>query len=148
MSLSNSEPAARTFRLGIDVGGTNTDAVILDASDQVIASVKSPTTPDVSTGIVNALHAVLAASGLPPTAIRYAMLGTTHCTNAIVTRRGLSPVGVLRLGAPATLAVAPLLTWPRDLRQKVCLQRFIVHGWHGYNCEPLAALYAYWVRQG
>jgi len=140
MSLSNSEPAARTFRLGIDVGGTNTDAVILDASDQVIASVKSPTTPDVSTGIVNALHAVLAASGLPPTAIRYAMLGTTHCTNAIVTRRGLSPVGVLRLGAPATLAVEPLLTWPRDLRQMVCPQSFIVRGGHEYNGEPLAVL--------
>src|SRR5919197_4903255 len=77
MSLSNSEPAADGLRLGIDVGGTNTDAAILDASDQVVASVKSPTTPDVTTGIVNALHVVLATSGVPPAAIRYAMLGTT-----------------------------------------------------------------------
>jgi N-methylhydantoinase A/oxoprolinase/acetone carboxylase beta subunit len=128
------------LRLGIDVGGTNTDAVILDASDQVIASTKSPTTPDVTTGIVNALRAVLATSGLPPAAIRYAMLGTTHCTNAIVTRRGLSPVGVIRLGAPATLAVEPLLTWPPDLRQMVCTQAFILRGGHEYNGEPLAAL--------
>ena len=147
MSRSNSESAADGLRLGIDVGGTNTDAVILDASDQVIASVKSPTTPDVSTGIVNALQAVLAASGLSPTAIRYAMLGTTHCTNAIVTRRGLSPVGVLRLGAPATLAVEPLLTWPQDLRQMVCQQSFIVRGGHEYNGEPLAALDAQEIRK-
>ncbi|MBI3304487.1 MAG: hydantoinase/oxoprolinase family protein [Deltaproteobacteria bacterium] len=131
---------ATGFRLGIDVGGTNTDAVILDASDQVIASVKSPTTADVTTGIVNAMQAVLAASALPPSAIRYAMLGTTHCTNAIVTRRGLSPVGVIRLGAPATLAVEPLLTWPPDLRQMVCLRSFILRGGHEYNGEPLAAL--------
>ncbi len=128
------------FRLGIDVGGTNTDAVILDTADQVVASVKSPTTADVTTGIVNALQAVLTASRLPPAAIRYAMLGTTHCTNAIVTRRGLDPVGVIRLGAPATLAVKPLLTWPADLRQVVCQQAFIVRGGHEYNGEPLAAL--------
>src|SRR5918996_2764011 len=128
-----------TFRLGIDVGGTNTDAVILDASNQVVASAKSPTTPDVTTGIVNALHTVLATSRLSPSAIRYAMLGTTHCTNAVVTRRGLNPVGVIRLGAPATLAVAPLLTWPQDLRQMVCAQSFILRGGHEYNGEPLAA---------
>ncbi len=128
------------FRLGIDVGGTNTDAVILDASDQVVAKTKAPTTPDVTSGIVNALQAVLAASGLPSAAIRYAMLGTTHCTNAIVTRQGLSSVGVIRLGAPATLAVEPLLTWPSDLRRMVCSQAFIVRGGHEFNGEPLATL--------
>lgn len=137
---TRSERAPSGLRLGIDVGGTNTDAVILDASDQVIACTKSPTTTDVTSGIVNALQAVLTASGLPPTAIRYAMLGTTHCTNAIVTRRGLSPVGVIRLGAPATLSVEPLLTWPSDLRQVVCAQAFILRGGHEYNGEPLAAL--------
>src|SRR5262245_240422 len=129
-----------SFRLGIDVGGTNTDAVILDAADRVIASVKSPTTADVTTGIVTALQAVLTASRLPPAAIAYAMLGTTHCTNAIVTRQGLSPVGVIRLGAPATLAVEPLLTWPADLRRIVCPQAVILHGGHEYNGEPLARL--------
>src|SRR5262245_35133511 len=137
---TRSERAANGFRLGIDVGGTNTDAVILDGAGQVVASVKSPTTADVTTGIVNALQAVLTASRLPPAAIRYAMLGTTHCTNAIVTRRGLNPVGVIRLGAPATLAVKPLLTWPADLQQVVCQQAFIVRGGHEYNGEPLATL--------
>jgi N-methylhydantoinase A/oxoprolinase/acetone carboxylase beta subunit len=139
-SLATPEKVPDAFRLGVDVGGTNTDAVILDAADQVIASTKSPTTADVTTGIVNALQAVLTASRLPPTAIGYAMLGTTHCTNAIVTRRGLSPVGVIRLGAPATRAVEPLLTWPADLRQIVCPQGFILHGGHEYNGEPLATL--------
>ena len=112
------EQSSQAFRLGIDVGGTNTDAVILDLSGQIVAKVKSPTTPDVGTGIVNALRSVLTTSGLPPGSIRYAMLGTTHCTNAVVTRRGLSAVGVIRLGAPATLAVEPLLTWPSDLRRR------------------------------
>jgi N-methylhydantoinase A/oxoprolinase/acetone carboxylase beta subunit len=140
MSPSKSERPADGLRLGIDVDGTNTDAVILDTSDQVIASAKSPTTPDVTTGVVNALQAVLTTSGLPPASIRYAMLGTTHCTNAIVTRQGLSPVGVIRLGAPATLAVEPLLTWPPDLRQMVCSQSVILRGGHEYNGELLATL--------
>src|SRR5262249_28861773 len=114
--------------------------VILDATDQVIASTKSPTTTDVTTGIVNALQAILSASQLPPETIRYAMLGTTHCTNAIVTRQGLTRVGVLRLGAPATHAVEPLVIWPHDLRQQVCTQAFILHGGHEYNGEQLSAL--------
>ena len=130
----------QTFRIGIDVGGTNTDAVILDAANRVIASVKSPTTTDVTTGIVNALQAILATAQLPPQTIRYAMLGTTHCTNAIVTRQGLIPVGVIRLGAPATRAVEPLLTWPPDLRRLVCSHAYILHGGHEYNGEPIAAL--------
>lgn len=140
MSPSHSNFSADGLRLGIDVGGTNTDAVILAPSDQVLASVKSPTTPDVTTGIVNALRAVLSASRIPPSAIRYAMLGTTHCTNAIVTRRGLNPVGVIRLGAPATLAVPPLLTWPQDLRRMVSAHHVVLHGGHEYNGEPLTAL--------
>jgi len=136
----NSESVSQTYRLGIDVGGTNTDAVILDTADRVIAKAKSPTTSDVTTGIVNALQAVLTASQLSPQTIGYAMLGTTHCTNAIVTRRGLSRVGVIRLGAPATRAVDPLLTWPSDLRQLVCAHSFVLHGGHEYNGEQIAPL--------
>ena len=48
-------------RIGIDVGGTNTDAVLLE-DDAVAAGVKTPTTADVTTGITRAL-AELAAPG-------------------------------------------------------------------------------------
>ena len=137
----------RSFRLGIDVGGTHTDAVILDATDRVIASTKTPTTEDITTGIVQALHAVLTASRLPPVAIAYAMLGTTHCTNAVVTRRELNTVGVIRLGAPATRAIEPLLTWPQDLKQVVGVRHAILHGGHEYNGEPLSELDEQEVRQ-
>ena len=122
MSHSNNDTPTGDLRLGIDVGGTNTDAVIVDLADQVLASAKSPTTQDVTSGVENALRAVLADSHVSPTAIRYAMLGTTHCTNAIVTRRGLNRVGVIRLGAPATGA---LRTRPRRvIRKQATLARF------------------------
>jgi N-methylhydantoinase A/oxoprolinase/acetone carboxylase beta subunit len=40
-------------------------------------------------------------------------------TNAIIERRGLARVGILRLGAPATKAIRPLAAWPEDLRAGV-----------------------------
>lgn len=108
-----------TYRIGIDVGGTNTDAAILDERLAVVASVKRPTTTDTGKGVADAIDAVLAASGIDPACIGHAMLGTTHCTNAIVERRGLGRVGIIRLGAPATTAVPPLEGWPLDLRLAV-----------------------------
>ncbi|MDX6392726.1 MAG: hypothetical protein QOJ73_3789, partial [Streptosporangiaceae bacterium] len=48
-------------RLGVDVGGTNTDAVIMDGSDRVIAKSKVPGTPDITGGITAAIDTVLCA---------------------------------------------------------------------------------------
>lgn len=121
------------FRIGIDVGGTNTDAAILDADQRILASVKHPTTPDTGEGVIAAIDAVLAASGVNPAEISHAMLGTTHCTNAIVERRGLSRVGVLRLGAPATTAVPPLEGWPSDLRAAIGDHVYLLSG--GYEVD-------------
>ena len=64
----------QNVRLGVDVGGTNTDAVVLDGSGRVLAKAKTPTTPDVTTGIVQAIDLVLAA-GVSIGDISTAMLG-------------------------------------------------------------------------
>ncbi len=40
------------------------------------------------------------------------MLGTTHATNAVLERRNLRRVAVLRIGAPATFAIRPMFGWP------------------------------------
>lgn len=82
----------KDWRIGIDVGGTNTDAVVLDENLNLISAVKSPTTEDVMSGIENAMEAVLAGEGVDRSRIGYAMLGTTHCTNAIVERKRLDRV--------------------------------------------------------
>ena len=107
------------YKLGIDVGGTNTDAVLIDENLQVLADIKCPTTGDIYDGILAALRTVLAVSGVDKSQIRQAMLGTTQCTNAIVERKNLAPIGILRLGAPATLGIPPWWTGrrhPADLR--------------------------------
>ena len=83
-----SSSAGRDLRIGIDVGGTNTDAVVLDAHDQVITWTKRPTTDDVTGGMRAALAAVL--EGIDdPRRVGRVMLGTTAATNAIVERRRL-----------------------------------------------------------
>ena len=50
------------YKLGIDVGGTNTDAVLIDENLNVVAAVKNPTSDDIYTGIMGAVDAVLALS--------------------------------------------------------------------------------------
>jgi N-methylhydantoinase A/oxoprolinase/acetone carboxylase beta subunit len=127
------------YRLGIDVGGTNTDAVILDPKDRVAAKCKRPTTEDVSTGIKEAVDGVLEGGRIDTKKIVHAMLGTTHCTNAIVERRGLSRVGIIRLSAPSGLAVPPYLEWPQDILSHLSRHYYIVKGGYEYNGALLAA---------
>ena len=91
------------YKLGIDVGGTNTDAVLINENLEVTAEIKRPTSGDIYDGIVDAIRSIIDISGIDPGEIRQAMLGTTQCTNAIVERKHLASVAVLRIGAPSTL---------------------------------------------
>ncbi|GAB6876938.1 hydantoinase/oxoprolinase N-terminal domain-containing protein [Thermaerobacter litoralis] len=126
------------MRIGIDVGGTNTDAVLLDGS-RVVAWHKAPTSPDVTAGIAAAVRGVLQAAGCRPGAVQAVMIGTTHFANAVVERR-LEPVGVIRIGLPATAALPPLVDWPRDLAACVGDQVFLVRGGHEFDGRPIAPL--------
>lgn len=126
------------YRLGIDVGGTNTDAAILDEENRVVAKGKASTTPDVSSGIDEVVRSVLAQSKLAPGSIVNAMLGTTHATNAIVERKGLSRVGVIRLSGPSGFAIPPFIEWPQDLLDAMGCPWVIVKGGYEYNGAPLS----------
>ena len=126
------------YRLGIDVGGTNTDAVILDEDARVIAKVKRPVTEDVVTSIRTAVVDVVRLAGVDTSAVRQAMLGTTQVTNAIIERRELGRVGLVRLGAPATLAIPPLTSWPSDLRQAVAYETVVLAGGFEFDGRVIA----------
>lgn len=128
------------YRLGIDVGGTNTDAVVLNQADEPIAQTKTPTTEDITTGIVNSLDAVLAKTAVTVDELGFVMLGTTHATNAITERNGLNEVGILRIGAPATQSIRPLLEWPDDLAAAIGDNVAIVDGGHEFDGRELNAL--------
>ena len=118
--------------IGVDVGGTNTDAVLMDGR-AVLASQKMPTTANVSDGIVGAVQSVLDKSEVATDDIRCVMIGTTHFTNAFVERKGLLPVGLIRIALPASSGVLPLSDWPADLAAAVGDNMVLVGG--GYHVD-------------
>ncbi|MDR4162484.1 hydantoinase/oxoprolinase family protein [Bacillus paranthracis] len=128
------------YRIGIDVGGTHTDAVLLDENNQVLSETKSSTTEDVATGIYNAMNKIIKDANVPHDEIKYAMLGTTHCTNAIVERKRLNKIAVVRIGAPATLAVKPLVGVPEGLREAFGKYVYLVRGGHEFDGREIVPL--------
>ena len=127
------------IRIGIDVGGTNTDAVVMDGA-KVLAGVKEATTADVMSGVIAALKSVLKASGLAPGAIDVVMIGTTHFTNAVVQRRDLAPTAAVRLGLPATASLPPMVDWPEDLRDAIGNHSYLAHGGHEFDGRVISPL--------
>jgi N-methylhydantoinase A/oxoprolinase/acetone carboxylase beta subunit len=133
-------------RIGIDVGGTNTDAVLLtgrhDEDVRVVATVKTPTTGDVTAGVLTAISELLAAApdGFERREITAVMIGTTHFTNAVVEGRRLTPTAVVRLGLPATAALPPLTGWPERLRSAVGDRTYLCHGGYEYDGSELSSL--------
>ncbi|WP_349729963.1 hydantoinase/oxoprolinase family protein [Peribacillus frigoritolerans] len=128
------------YRIGIDVGGTHTDAVLLDQYNQVISETKSHTTEDVSIGIYTAMRKIIDDAKVPVEQIKYAMLGTTHCTNAIVERKRLNKIAAIRIGAPATLAVKPLIGVPEDLCAVLGKYVYLIRGGHEYDGREIVEL--------
>jgi len=125
-------------RVGIDVGGTNTDAVLLDG-DAVVHAVKTPTTADVTSGIATALRELLAAVGSGG-AIDAVMIGTTHFTNAVIQRRDLTRVAAVRIGLPASASLPPFVDWPDDLAALVRGEVVMLEGGHEYDGRPIVPL--------
>ena len=130
---------AGSLRIGVDVGGTNTDAVMLRGRE-VLAQHKAPTSSDVEAGVVAAIRDVLTRGETDPSAISAVMIGTTHFTNAFIEGRHLTPVGVLRLGAPATLSVRPFAGWPARLKSVVHGAAAVVSGGYNYDGRPIRPL--------
>lgn len=127
------------MRIGIDVGGTNTDAVLMDAN-LVLAEVKRSTSPDVTTGIREALEALLDSSGVDSSQVRAVMIGTTHFTNAVVECRNLLDVATVRLGLPATQGLPPLIDWPDRVRAAVGDHVYMIRGGHEFDGREIAPL--------
>ncbi|OAP59626.1 hypothetical protein AYL99_06924 [Fonsecaea erecta] len=145
IGIVNSQQHQR-YRIGVDVGGTNTDAVLISLSPtQIVASHKAPTTPDVTTGITEAVRAVIQASDVALDAVSCVIVGTTHFVNAVVQRSSsLQRVGVVRLCGGSEhgfgLGVPPFIDFPADLRQRIATRPFFCHGGHqisGAEISPI-----------
>jgi hypothetical protein len=125
-------------RVGIDVGAKNTDAVAMDSNGSILAWRKVATTPGRLDGITEALAGVL--SEVEGQVVAQVMVGTTHPADALRARQQLSRVGVLRIGAPATLSVPPFTRWPEDLVELVAGPVAVIRGGHEHDGREINPL--------
>ncbi|MBS0579630.1 MAG: hydantoinase/oxoprolinase family protein [Proteobacteria bacterium] len=119
-----------SYRLGVDVGGTFTDLLLVDEKSGRSWSAKVPSTPaDQSVGVLAGLARVCERAGIAPVEIDHVMHGTTVATNTVLTGTGA------RCGLVTT----------RGYRQVLQIARSFVPGglggWVIYNKSlPLAPL--------
>ena len=122
MPTSPSAPGAKTYLIGVDTGGTYTDAAIIEAQGhKVVASAKSITTKgDLSIGVTGAITDAIAKlpQGLAAKDISLVSVSTTLATNAVVEGHG-SAVGVVLIGFDAAMVertgiakAFPGIAWP------------------------------------
>ncbi|MER7014028.1 hydantoinase/oxoprolinase family protein [Saccharopolyspora sp. NPDC000359] len=127
------------MRIGIDVGGTNTDAVLLDGT-KVLAAVKMSTTSDVTSGIVAAIDGLQQQHAFDPAGVRAVMIGTTHFINALIEARRLAPTAAVRLSLPAGASLPPMVDWPQRLVDAVSGRSYLCHGGHEFDGRHIAEL--------
>lgn len=95
------------YRLGVDVGGTFTDFLLLNEDTGETKTAKVPSTPeDSSVGVLNGVAKICDSSGIDPSDIKLVMHGTTVATNAVLTGRGAKVGLITTSGFEDTLQVA------------------------------------------
>ncbi len=96
-----------SYRLGVDVGGTFTDLLLINEENGQTHTAKVPSTPeDSSIGVLNGIDRICQESGIDPKKIRRVMHGTTVATNAVLTGKGAKVGLVTTKGYKQVLQVA------------------------------------------
>ena len=127
------------MKIGIDVGGTHTDAVVLWGSE-ILATHKALTSADVKEGIVNALDAVMSGASLKPSDVSAVMIGTTHFTNAVIERKHLSPTAIIRACLPTGTGIPPQCDWPADIADSLGNHVYSIKGGYTFSGDEIHAL--------
>jgi N-methylhydantoinase A len=87
--VSEAQAAGSDVRVGIDIGGTFTDFLLIDSASGSFAVHKALTTPqDPSVAVLDGLKTLLDSAGVAPSAVTQIVHGTTLVTNALIERKG------------------------------------------------------------
>lgn len=96
-----------SYRLGVDVGGTFTDLLLINEHSGEIFTAKVPSTPeDSSIGVLNGIARICEESGIDAKLIDRVMHGTTVATNAVLTGKGAKVGLVTTRGFEQVLQIA------------------------------------------
>ncbi|MBD7936414.1 hydantoinase/oxoprolinase [Cytobacillus sp. Sa5YUA1] len=106
------------MRLGIDVGGTNTDAVIIDDSGNIKAWSKQLTTSNLGETIYETAKIVLNEANVKPESMKGVFLGTTHVLNELYYPKNLAKTALIRLTKKPS-KIKPGLFWPSHLSKYI-----------------------------
>jgi|TARA_B110000008_G_scaffold161778_1_gene162389 N-methylhydantoinase A/oxoprolinase/acetone carboxylase beta subunit len=102
------------IRVGVDVGGTNTDAVVMEGK-KFLGGAKSPTSTDILTGVENAIKSALKEANTSSNSVDVLIIGTTHFVNALIQRKKLTSTGLIRMCLPSGSSILPFTDWPKSL---------------------------------
>jgi N-methylhydantoinase A/oxoprolinase/acetone carboxylase beta subunit len=127
------------MRIGIDIGGTNIDAVLMDGA-RILASSKRETSGDVFVGVRAVLGALLADARLDRRDVDAVVVGTTQFMDAFVETRELELAAAVRLGLPATSLLPPFAGWPPALTRAVKGSTYLAHGGHEFDGRLISPL--------
>ncbi len=115
------------YVVGIDIGGTNTDAVLVGQDGEIVAKIKIATSERLHESVVEAIQTLCPGKDIARIAI-----GTTFATNAVLERKELSQVGVIRIaGQKPTIPSG--YSWPQELKELVIKKTITIDG--GYRCD-------------
>lgn len=121
------------MKIGIDIGGTNTDAVLVDNQNKIVSFCKISTTPHLEEAFVVALRTLLEQGHAQVKNIDQISIGTTHAINALLQRKGLDKVGAIRIAGHHPMTLPPAYSWPKSLREEVLVGYQTIDG--GYECD-------------
>lgn len=139
-----------TYRLGVDVGGTFTDLLLLEEETGAFWRHKTPSTPaDSSVGILNGVEAVCQKAGITPADIEVFLHGTTVATNAVLEGKGARVGLIVTQGYRQIMQIARSfvpgglagwIVWPKPKPLAALLDTYEVGGRmdaQGHEIAPL-----------
>lgn len=127
------------YKIGIDIGGTNTDLALVDVDGGIAAHTKTTTTPEIHNGVKTALKYIINETKIAQGDIAGIFLGTTQIANAIHQQDDLYRVGVLRLAGHNPQSLPSCYSWPANLK-KTLVDTITIDG--GFEChgDPITTL--------
>ncbi len=129
-----SKKIVKQVTIGIDIGGTNSDCVVLDRQQRLLCRAKTPTTADITTGIDNLFRETFQSpDGVIPSDVQALFVSSTHATNALLEARSLYRVGLIRIASNNPVAIPPCMGWPEELRRVLDVQMITLPG--GYEVD-------------
>ncbi|XP_045192722.2 uncharacterized protein LOC123549023 [Mercenaria mercenaria] len=131
--------------IGVDVGGTNTDAVIIDRTADkpvILAQAKTRTTSDVTTGVRAAIHLALLDSKKRNRilSVQQINIGTTHFINTLVEGKHLTKVAVIRLCGTASRRLPPFCDFPDNLVDSIKSSVFLLNGGYQFDGKEITPI--------